>query len=137
MACAEKGKSWTGNSTYMWAIANAAYMALMGPQGFREVGEIILQQGCYAAKLLAGIPGVRIVFPSHFFKRIRGEFRRDRQNRSGHQQSRFARKGIFGGKDLSREFPALGQSALYCVTEIHTRGDLDRLAAAIEKIVRS
>jgi glycine dehydrogenase subunit 1 len=46
-------------------------------------------------------------------------------------------EGIFGGKDLSREFPALGESALYCVTEIHTRGDLDRLAAAIEKIVRS
>ena len=26
-------------------------------------------------------------------------------------------KGIFGGKDLSAEFPELGQSALYCVTE--------------------
>ncbi len=31
-------------------------------------------------------------------------------------------EGIFGGKDLSGEFPALGQSALYCVTEIHSRG---------------
>ena len=28
------------------------------------------------------------------------------------------RRGIFGGKDLSREFPELGQSALYCVTEV-------------------
>ena len=26
----EKGKDWTGNSTYLWAIANAVYMALMG-----------------------------------------------------------------------------------------------------------
>ena len=48
-----------------------------------------------------------------------------------------ATHGVFGGKDLSQEFPALGQSALYCVTEIHTSGDLDRLAAAIGEIVRS
>ena len=30
-------------------------------------------------------------------------------------------KKIFGGKNLSKEFPELGQSALYCVTEIHTQ----------------
>ena len=42
---------------------------------------------------------------------------------------------IFGGRDLSRDFPELGQSALYCVTEIHTQADLDRLAAALRQIV--
>ena len=30
-------------------------------------------------------------------------------------------RGIFGGHDLCAEFPELGQSALYCVTEIHTQ----------------
>ena len=44
-------------------------------------------------------------------------------------------RGIFGGKDLSGQFPELGQSALYCVTEIHTKADLDRLAETIEEIV--
>jgi glycine dehydrogenase subunit 1 len=132
----EKGKDWTGNSTYMWAIANSAYMALMGPQGFRDVGEIILQQGCYAAKLLAGVPGVRIVFPSHFFKEFVVNFDATGKTVSAINKTLRA-EGIFGGKDLSRDFPALGQSALYCVTELHTRSDLDRLAAAIEKIVQS
>ena len=37
--------------------------------------------------------------------------------------------------DLSREFPELGQSALYCVTEVHTKDDIDRLAAALEEVV--
>ena len=44
-------------------------------------------------------------------------------------------RGIFGGKDLSRDFPELGQSALYCVTEVHTQADLDRLADAVAEVV--
>ena len=28
-------------------------------------------------------------------------------------------RNIFGGKDLSNEYPELGQCALYCVTEVH------------------
>ena len=45
-------------------------------------------------------------------------------------------KGIFGGKDLSREFPELGQSALFSVTEVHTQADIDRLAAALSEVVK-
>ena len=33
--------------------------------------------------------------------------------------------GIFGGMDLSAEFPELGQSALYCVTEFHDQADIE------------
>src|SRR6266851_1589583 len=40
----EKGNDWTGNSVYMWAIANTAYMALLGPQGFCDLGEAILER---------------------------------------------------------------------------------------------
>ena len=43
--------------------------------------------------------------------------------------------GIFGGKDLSDEFPDLGQSAVYCVTEIHTKEDIDKLAYAMADIL--
>ena len=43
--------------------------------------------------------------------------------------------GILGGKDLSEEFPELGQSALYCVTEVHAEKDIVRLAETLESIV--
>jgi glycine dehydrogenase subunit 1 len=43
--------------------------------------------------------------------------------------------GIFGGKDLTQDFPELGASALYCVTEIHTQADLERLTAALKKVI--
>jgi len=42
--------------------------------------------------------------------------------------------GIVGGKDLSHDFPELGQSALLCVTEVHTGDDIDKLAYAIRQL---
>src|SRR5205814_432210 len=66
----DQGKDWTGNSVYLWAVVNAVYMALLGPQGFRELGELILQRSHYAARQLAAIPGVRVAFPSGFFKEL-------------------------------------------------------------------
>ena len=44
--------------------------------------------------------------------------------------------GIFGGKDLSADLPWLGQSALYCVTEVHTSDDVERLATALAEVTR-
>jgi glycine dehydrogenase subunit 1 len=132
----ENGKDWTGNSTYMWSIANAAYMALMGPQGFQDVGEIILQQARYAAKLLGNIPGIRIAFSADFFKEFVVNFDGTGMSVAAINDA-LRTEGIFGGKDISHEFPTLGQSALYCVTEIHTREAIDRLGAAIGKVVLS
>ncbi len=42
--------------------------------------------------------------------------------------------GIFGGKDISKDFPELGNSALYCVTEVHRREDIDKLALALKEV---
>jgi glycine dehydrogenase subunit 1 len=131
----EKGKDWTGNSTYMWAIANAVYMALLGPSGFREIGETILQQARYAATLLSRIDGARIAFPANFFKEFVVNFDRSGKTVASINEA-LRREGIFGGKDLSKEFPELGESALYCVTEIHSRADLERLAGSLAKAVR-
>ena len=44
-------------------------------------------------------------------------------------------EGIFGGKDISGEFPRFGQAALYCVTEIHTQSDIDRLTHVLARIL--
>jgi glycine dehydrogenase subunit 1 len=130
----EEGNDWTGNSTYLWAIAAAAYMSLLGPQGFREVGELILQRSHYAAALLDEIDGVGVMWPAGFFKEFVVTF----EGGSVADVNRALReRGIFGGKDLSADFPELGQSALYCVTEVHSAADLERLAASLDEVVRS
>jgi glycine dehydrogenase subunit 1 len=43
---------------------------------------------------------------------------------------------IFGGKDLSIDFPDLGESALYCITEIHSQEDIDLLVTAIREVTQ-
>ena len=42
--------------------------------------------------------------------------------------------GIFGGNDVSREFPWLGVCGLYCVSELTTQAEIDALIDAIRQI---
>lgn len=130
----EHGKDWTGNSTYLWAIAGAVYMSLLGPEGFREVGRLIVSRARYAAKLLGEVPGVRIVWPGTTFKEFVVNF--DGTGRSVAEINDALRaRGIFGGVDISAEGLGLGQSALFCVTEVHTAADIRRLAETLKEVL--
>jgi glycine dehydrogenase subunit 1 len=132
----EEGKDWTGNSVYLTAIANAVYMTLMGPEGFRELGEVVVQRANYAARQIGAIDGVEAVFSGPIFKEFVVRF--DGTGKSVAQiNAGLLERGIFGGKDLSADFPDLGQAALYCVTEIHIRDEIDQLVAALKDMVAS
>ena len=129
----EEGNDWTGNSVYLWAMASAAYMAAMGPAGFAEIGAAILQRSHYAAARLAEIPGLAVRFPAGFFREFVVDF--GAAGRPVAQVDAALReRGIFGGADLSRCFPELGESALYCITEVHTQPDIDRLVDTLAEV---
>ncbi len=130
----EEGKDWTGNSVYLHAIAAAAYMTLMGPRGFFDIGERILQTTAYAAHVLAALPGVRVRFAKDLFKEVVVDF-----SRTGRTVTAINRvlltHGIFGGRDLSVDMPGFDQCALFAVTEIHTEEDVRRLVDALKAIL--
>ena len=46
------------------------------------------------------------------------------------------KENIFGGKDLSHDFPELGQCALYCVSEITTLEEMEHLRDTLKRIVK-
>lgn len=129
----EEGKDWTGNSTYLWSIAAAVYMALLGPEGFRELGELIIQRAHYAAARIADIGGIEVVPRSGFFKEFVANFDQTGKTVAAINRALLEER-IFGGIDLSGAFPEMGQSALYCVTEVHSQADIDRLANCLERI---
>lgn len=130
----EDGNDWTGNSVYLWAVANAVYMTMLGPEGFAELGRAIVGRSHYAASRLGALEGVEIRFPEGFFKEFVVDFSGTGKT-VAQVNAALRERGIFGGKDLSRDFPELGQSALYSVTEVHTQADLDRLAAAVTEAI--
>ena len=130
----DQGKDWVGTASGLWTIAAAVYMAVMGPQGFKEVGETCIARSHYAAKLLADIPGVAIKLSPAFFKEFVVDFGGSGKTVAAVNKALLA-KGIFGGKDISAEFPELGQSALYCVTEFHGKDAIDTLASAVKEVL--
>jgi len=134
-ASREKAKDFLGTMSQLHGIGAAVYLSLMGPQGMRELGEGILQRAEYVIKLLDGIKGVKVpAFSAPHFKEFVVNF--DRTGKTVKQINRaLLQKKIFGGKDLSKEFPELGQSALYCVTEIHTQADLLRFAETLREVI--
>lgn len=132
----EEAKEYTGTSAGLWAITTAVYLSLMGPKGMQEVGQTIMQKAQYAAKRISGINGINVKFNSPFFKEFVLNF--DKTGRSVKEiNEALLEHRIFGGKDISAEFPALGQNALYCVTEIMTKEDIDTLADALAKVTEN
>lgn len=131
----EHGKEWAGTAAALWAITAGVYLALMGPQGMVEIGEGIMARLRYAINHLAMVPGVRIPFArQHHFKEFVVDFGETGRTVADVNRALLAR-GIFGGKDLTAEFPELGPAALYCVTETHTKADIDRLAAELTEVL--
>ncbi len=131
----EKGKEYTGTTTGLWAITAGVYLALLGPKGMREIGRTIMQKAHYAAKRIAGIKDVEVLFGAPFFKEFVVSFQNTGKSVRQVNKALLGQQ-IIGGKDVSQEFPQLGQSALYCVTEIMMKEDIDRLVFALETVTR-
>jgi glycine dehydrogenase subunit 1 len=131
----EEAKEFVGTAAALWGITAGVYLALMGPQGMREIGEGIMLRSHYAMLQMSKMKGVKCpVFKLTHFKEFVVNFDGTGKTVAEINEALFKRK-IFGGKDLSKEFPELGNSALYCVTEVHTKNDIDRLVDALREVV--
>jgi len=131
----EKATSNICSNEAMCAVASAVHLALLGPEGLRELGKTIMYNASYAMKLLSKTEGVKApLFKSAHFKEFTVNF--DETNLSVKEiTKRLLRHSIHGGKDISAEFPELGQTALYCVTEIHSIDEIERMAEALNEVL--
>jgi len=135
-AVREEGKEWVGTAAALWGITAGVYLALMGPQGMVEIGEGIVARSRYAMLEMDKIQGVIApVFQSPHFKEFVVNFDGTGKTAAEINKALLAPE-IFGGKDLTKEFPELGNSALYCVTEVHAKDDIDRLVTALKEVVK-
>lgn len=131
----EKATSNICTNEALCAVASTVYMALLGPQGMGDLGETIIMKADYALKLLSEVRGLKVpVFKSSHFKEFTVNL--DETGLSVAQvNSRLLERNIQGGKDVSKEFPELGQTALFCVTEMHTAKQIEELAQTLTQVV--
>lgn len=128
-AVREEGREWVGTAAALNGITAGVYLALMGPRGMREIGETIMANTRYALRRLAEVPGVEAPYArAPHFADFTLAFTGSRT--AAEVGDALLEHGIFGGKVLSPS------EALYCVTEVHTKDDIDRLAGTLEEIVK-
>lgn len=132
----EQGKEFVGTMAALWGITAGVYLALMGPKGIQDLGQLIVQKSQYAMREISKIDGIEApLFQSSHFKEFIVDF--NDTNKTVLDINKFLLKdGIFGGKDLSNEFVELENCALYCVTEIHTKEDIDQLVQVLTECLR-
>ena len=118
----------------LMAVAAASYLSLLGREGFRKLGETIISNSHFAAKRLSRIKGVSSPhFNGSFFKEFVVSYR---QARAASVFRRMARSDVLGGYPIDRSFGIGTGAASFCVTEVHTRADIERLAVALEEALK-
>lgn len=116
----------------LMAVAAGSYLALLGRHGFKKLGEVVLSNSHYAAEGLAKIRGVvSPLFEGAFFKEFAVGYRRAR---AADVYKGLAERGIMGGYPLTG-YGVGTEAGVYCVTEVHSTNDIDRLVGAIRSLV--
>jgi glycine dehydrogenase subunit 1 len=128
----EKATSNICTNQALCALRATIYLETVGKQGLRELAWQNVQKAAYAADQLTRVPGVKRRFAGPHFNEFVLEFPKDWD---GIDRALRA-KGILAGIGLGADFPGLEQCALVCVTERHGKNDIDRLAAAVEEVLR-
>jgi glycine dehydrogenase subunit 1 len=128
----EKATSNICTNQALCALRATIYLETVGKQGLRELAWQNVQKAAYAVDLLTRVPGVKRRFAGPHFNEFVLEFPKDWD---GIDRALKA-KGILAGIGLGADFPGLEKCALVCVTERHGKNDIDRLAAALEEVLR-
>jgi glycine dehydrogenase subunit 1 len=116
------------------ALASAVYLSLLGKSGIRELSEHILAKTKYAIKKFSSIDGVDVpLFKAPHFKEFIIRFKR---RQADDVLRELLEHKICGGKSLVPEFPELGESVLVCVTELHSKEQIDNYVETLDQLLR-
>jgi glycine dehydrogenase subunit 1 len=122
----EKATSNICTNQALCALAVLVYLTIMGKEGLRELAEINLSKCEYAKRRLAESFPLRFSAPTfnEFVLRLKGD--------PDQVLKKLSDRGIIGGLPLKRFYPEMENEILICVTEKHSREDIDRLVQALE-----
>lgn len=126
----EKATSNICTNQALCALAASVYLTAVGPSGLREAAHQSYQKAHYAAAQIAALNGFSPLFEAPFFMEWAVQLPRPAAEINSHLE----KCGIIGGYDLSRHYPELGNSMLFCCTEKRTREEIDALVEALREV---
>ncbi len=130
----ERATSNISTNESLMAIRAAVYLSLMGAEGLRNICMKIIGNTQYLIEEIGSLDKFESpVFDQVHFREflVRSSLDWDVVN------SQLRSMKIIGGLPLSRfgeKFRELGNSALFCTTEIHSKDDLDLLVHALRRV---
>lgn len=125
----EKATSNITTNQALCAVAAAVYLCLLGKKGMRELGENIIAKTSYAIRSFSKIKNVEVpLFDGIHFK----EFTYRVKGKDGkYVLKKLLDKKIVGGKYVGEEFEETRHAILSCVTELHSKHDIDFYVKAL------
>lgn len=129
----EEGNEYTGTGANLWAITAGVYLSLMGPEGMGEVGEAILKNMQFTKQQLSALANVTIKEGTHF-KEFVVDFSKTNVSVEAINHA-LLENGIVGGRDLGVDFKSFQNHMLICVTEIHTKEEIDRFVSTLQNLL--
>ena len=127
----EKATSNICTNQALCALAATVHLCLLGKHGVREMAEHNLAKAQFALVELEKIPGVQRAFTGPVFNEFVIRFPRAVRLLN----ARLLRENIIGPLPLGPWHPELAKCGLVCVTETTPRGEIERLAAAVRRIL--
>lgn len=111
----------------LMALAASVYMALMGKNGLRRVGELNYHKAHYAADRIKQLDGYAVDVGKAFFN----EFVVSCPRPVAETNEALLQEGIIGGYDLGQNYFHLEDHMLVCVTETNSKDEIDRLVEVL------
>jgi glycine dehydrogenase subunit 1 len=120
----EKATSNICSNEALCAVASAMYLSLMGKEGMRELATLCMSNAHYVSSKINELEG----FTSPVYDSIHFKEFTVRHKGMENIQKRMLVHGIQGGLLLD------GETSLYCVTEKHTKEDIEGLIDVMKMV---
>lgn len=116
-----------------WCLLRATiFLETLGKCGLRDMAAHNLYKADYARQKINEVKGIESRFSGTSFNEFVLSFNKPWVE----IESSLREKLIIGGYNLQKDYPGLKNCALFCVTEMHKKEDIDKLAEILDEILR-
>jgi glycine dehydrogenase subunit 1 len=114
------------------ALAATIHLALLGPEGLKEVAELCVDKAHRLAEKACVVPGFHLRYEGPFFN----EFVLECPVPADRVRNALLKDGLLAGVPLGRYDKTMKNSLLVCVTEQRTDEEIERFVAALGRVAR-